>query len=192
MLDTFADIRQEFADRGFAYLSQSRADRFINEGFNDLTLLEEWPFLILETTGPAPQTIAAARRILSVASATTELQEADRDDLNDADPLLTQTGSARWWWREGSTINVYPLQTGTWTFRVVLSNVPMTAPTDTSVVPDEWRHLGVDFAVIRALRDRSNFQEADALLQAIQPDLDRMRETFIDLPRTQKITDAAA
>ena len=44
---------------------------------------------------------------------------------------------------------------------------------------------------IRALRDRSNYQEADALYQAIQPDLERMRESLIDLPRTQKLTDAA-
>jgi hypothetical protein len=193
MFDFFSDIRTEFSARGFSYLSQARADRFINEGFNDLATLEDWPFLYSTITGSSPIDLGNnVRKVLSVASATTKLQEADRDDINDTDPQLAQTGNGVYWWREAETVYAYPNSTTQWTVRTVLYPTDMVAPTDEPAVPGAWRHLGIDFAVIRALRDRSNYQEADALLQAIGPDLERMRDSLIDLPRMQKITDAAA
>jgi hypothetical protein len=193
---TFAELRSDFSARGFAYLDgstsdQARRDRMINQGQKALCLEDEWPFLIT-TTSPstAPITLTDVREIHSVVSSTTELQEADRDEINDGDPLMSQTGTAQYFWRDGpQTIRVYPLDTSTtWTVRYLKVPATMTAATDVPTVPDDWRFLIVDYAVIQALRDRSNFEEARALYDSIQPDLNRMREALVDLPWTQKTT----
>jgi hypothetical protein len=191
---TLAELRTDLQDRGFNYLSQTRQDRMLNIGQKALCLEDEWPFLQVTMTGVAPLTISDAREIHSVASATNELVERDFDEINNGDPLLTQTGTAQYFWRDGSsTLRVYPNDTSTtWTVRYLKTPATMTTAADVPAVPDDWRFLIVDYAVMAALRDRSNFQEADALFQAVQPDLNRMREALVDLPWTQKITDAAA
>lgn len=189
LLPTLADLRTELGDRGFYYLSQPRTDRFLNNGQHALCLEDEWPFLIQTITGIAPLTITDAREIHSVQSSTTELVEADRDEINDGDPLLTQTGTAQWFWRDGTTLRVYPLDASTtWTVRYLRFAPTLVNATDVPIVPDEWRFLIIEYAAMYALRDRSNYQEAQATWDAIQPDLNRMREALVDLPWTQKTT----
>jgi hypothetical protein len=99
--------------------------------------------------------------------------------------LLTQTGTASVYWRDGNNLRVYPADTGQWTVRYLKTPVDMTTGTDEPVVPNEWRLLIVEYAVVWALRDRSNYQEAAALQQALATEVNRMREALMDLPERQ-------
>lgn len=188
---TFANLKDRLYRRGFQYLQTSDADRageWINQGQDDLCLEDDWPFLVVTVQDTPPISLGDVREILSVESATTSLVETDRQDLVNADPGLTQTGTANAFWRDGSNLNVYPGDTGTFTVRYLTVPPDMVADTDEPIVPPKWRRLIVEYAVMRALRDRSNFQEAQAVYDALQVDLNRMREALIDLPERQLVT----
>jgi hypothetical protein len=187
---TLTDLLTEFYQRGFAYLNDSstgiaRATRWLNQGQRDLCMEDDWPFLLVTTTSTSPIALTDIREVLFVGDATRELEEADREELSPGDPLLTRTGSANAYWRDGSTIRAYPADTTTWTVRYLRMAPDMVNPTDEPVVPNEWRLLIVEYAVIWALRDRSNFQEAEALRQALVPEVARMQDALMDLPDRQ-------
>lgn len=195
----FGELQQELVDRGFTYLSdnaisQARRNRWLNQGRTDLNDLERWPWLEATQTGAAPLTIADMREPLYVATATALLEARTPDDLADSsDPLLATVGVPVYYWRDGMTkIQVYPLNVATQiTVRYLKVEADLAAATDTPIMPSRYHNLIVDFAAMRAYRDRSNFAEAKAIWDALQPDLARMREALLQ-PMYQRQTDPAA
>lgn len=189
-MSTFAELRTEFFARGFSYLNDAgaglvRAKAFTNMGYRDLVECEPWPWR--ETTASpttAPITsITDLGDLISVSTATGTLPLVDGEELRETDALLTQTGTARYVWIDGaSTIRTWPVDASTsLTVRYRKTSTDMSGDSDTpSLVPTRWQPLIVDFAVIRALRDKSNYAEAAAVRQGIEEDLDRMRETYFD------------
>lgn len=194
---TFAELQQELYDRGFSYLNenangQARAKRFLNQGYSDLTEDADWDFAKTTATGPAPLTVSDARDIQTVDGPNGRLEQRSLADLDD-DYDLTQPGTAAYWYRDGTQVKVYPVDTAPITVRYSKTPADLSASGDVPIVPARYHPLIVDFAVIRALRDRSNFAEADALYQALQVDLARMRAALLGQdPMYQRLTDPTA
>lgn len=186
-------------DRGFSYLadnanSQARRDRWINEGYQSLLEEADFPFEESTATGAAPLTIADLRDVRYVGNTDGELVQRSRQEIMGWNASQqTQTGNASYWYQDGSQIKVWPLDTRSITVRYLRTPPDLSAAGDTPIVPARYHDLIVDFAVLRALRDRSNYQEADALWQAMQVDLTRMRTALLGQdPMFQRITDPTA
>jgi hypothetical protein len=191
---TFADLQSELSARGFSYLDtpeyQARRDRFINRGYQQLCEEEDWPFLNAQATGAAPLAIDDLRSVTSVVNAAgVQLEERSLSWVLDENPALDQAGSGVYFWQDSTTVNVWPSDPQPVTVRYTLTPPVLAATGDQPVVPDRYRLLIVDYAVIQALRDRSNFQEAQALYDVIQQqELPRMREALMDYPMYQRLT----
>jgi hypothetical protein len=74
----FTTLQTEFFARGFDYLNDAgtgliRAKRWINDSYNEICQTADWPFLETSVTAANPQTIADARKILTVHDATNHL-----------------------------------------------------------------------------------------------------------------------
>jgi hypothetical protein len=79
-----------------------------------------------------------------------------------------------------STLKVWPADTSTsLTVRYLKVPTDLSSGADVPVVPTRYQPLIVDFAVVRALKDRSNFAEAQALRASLEEDLDRMRNALL-------------
>jgi hypothetical protein len=191
---TFDELKTELYARGFSYLNedaagQLRAARWINQGYQDLLEEADWPFATATVTDAPPVTITDLRDVLAVTGRNGALEQSTLADLDDAFDL-TQTGTAAWWYQDGTQIKTYPVDGSSLTIAYLKIPADLSASGDVPIVPARYHQLIVDFAVIRALRDRSNFAEADALWQALQVDLARMRSALLGQdPMFQRLTD---
>jgi hypothetical protein len=193
-------LLDEFYLRGVSYLDDggtgaTRATAFINQGRNDLNDLEPWDYLVSTATGTAPLSIPDLRDILYVATANGPLDGRDVSVFLNDDPTLTQTGTASYYWLDGlSSLKLWPADSST-AVTVRYLRVPAdlsSGSNEPSEIPSRYHHLIVDFAVIRALRDRSNFAEAQALRASIEPELDRMRDVLLgEIDIFQRSTEAS-
>ena len=113
---TFQQLLTEFFARGFDYLNDSgagetRAKQWINQSYQEICGLDDWPFLEATASGGSPLTIADLRTILSLTDTTTNtnLGFIDRRTLNEAYPDQSQAGNALYAYiTNGTTINTYP------------------------------------------------------------------------------------
>lgn len=179
----------EFYARGFSSLNDSgtgttRATQWINDGYQAVCELDSWPFLETTITGPAPLTISDLREILYVVDTTQgfRLVQGDARDVVDLDPAVTTSGIPTMYWLDGlTTLKVWQANTGdSLSVRYIKTPTDLSSGTDVPVVPGRYRNLIVDFAVMQALKDKSNFDEAKALLASVQPDIQRMRDALLD------------
>jgi hypothetical protein len=189
----FAALKDELTARGFGYLDESRKSRFVNQGYTDLCEEAPWPFLETTTSGAAPLSVSDVREVITVTNSDRELEGRDRRWITDENPLLDQTGVGTYWWRDGNNLRVWPVDVQSIT--VVYLRVPpaLERSEDVPIVPERYHHLIVEYAVIRALRDRMNFDDAQAVWTALQTDLQRMRDTLLDQAQWfQRLTDIGA
>lgn len=187
----FAELQQEVKDRGFEYLNDSsdRLKRWVNQGYSDLTEDSDWPWATDTTMNTTPMFIPDLRDVLSVTGPNGALEHRSVAELDDNFDL-TQSGTAEFWYQDGGQVKTYPVDGATVTVRYLRTPADLVADNDVPIVPERYHPLIVDFAVIRALRDRSNYAEADALWQALQVDLTRMRGALLGQePMFQRLTD---
>ncbi len=181
---TLASLRSELVARGFDYLTTARQTRYINNGYVALCEVEDWPWLETTTTGVAPLTISDLAEVMYVADPASNRQVQGRDprDILDYDPAQTTGGVPQYWWIDGSALKVWPLNTSlSLNVRYRKAPVLLSADADAPIVPNRYQTLIVDFAQIEALRDRSNYQEAQALAQSLDDShslLSGMRRTW--------------
>lgn len=164
---TYDLLIDELQDRGFDYLTDTRAGRYINQAYASICNRGQWPFLKTTTTGAAPLTIADLRAVLNVVdtTTTTKLVHMDRRHLIESvDTTLTTTGTPAYWYQESRTvIKVYPANT-TDTLSVHYLKVPaVLTGTATHVLPVEFEDLIVDGAAIRAYKDQGQLDTAASL-----------------------------
>lgn len=167
---TFADLQTEFLARGFADMTATadttRIKRWLNDAAHEIDDMNDWPYLNATTTGTAPLTIADLGTIESVTNVAGPytLAPRDRRDLRREFGDLTTVGTACFYYvTVGTTINVYPVQSGL-TLTVDYWKVPtdMSAGGDTPAMPDRYRMAIVDLAVERGSRDRGDEVGAQA------------------------------
>ncbi|HET7455393.1 MAG TPA: hypothetical protein VFJ76_07730 [Solirubrobacterales bacterium] len=159
---TRAELVQEVVDRGYNYVAPVRIGKFIDRAYRKICSRYPWPFLEASTTGVASFEIADLGKVLSVSANETPLPGRDRRWAAGVFPDLTQTGAATFWYLENRTLKVFPVDTAEVTVRYIKRPATL-ADSDTPVMPEEWQHLLVDFAVIHCLKDDDEVQEGQVL-----------------------------
>ena len=169
---TFKEIYEEVAARGFSDMLGEpagliRLKRWVNFAYKELTDLAPWPFLELTKEGLAPLTIAELGHVLSVTDKTddTVLVQTDRRTVVEEDPTLNETGVPQSWYRSGETqIAVYPANAAaTLIVRYLQNPADLAADGDTPVLPSRFHDVIVDGAVVRAYKNRDNFEAVKPL-----------------------------
>lgn len=192
MAFTLATLRQELYDRGFDYLSTTRARYFLNRSYLRACERYPWPFLETSTTGTAPLTISDIRAVLSVTDQTigSPLSFRDSRTVREEDPTLAATGNPDFWYLSGgTTITVYPPNT-TNTLLVGYIQVPdeLTADADVPLIPSRFQYLIVDGACWYAYRDSDNSEMADSAFQSYDDAIEEMAESLM-VPNMDSMTD---
>ena len=163
----FDELVDEFQARGFDYLSDTRAGRYVNQAYKSLCGRAQWPFLLTTTTGTAPLTIADLRAVRSVVDTTTDttLRWVDRRHLVTAiSNDLTISGNPSYWYQNSRTIvSVYPANTSN-TLSVNYLKIPtVLTGVATHIIPEEYEDLIIDGAVISAYKNQDDYDKAAAL-----------------------------
>lgn len=183
----FGELVQETAARGFSDLldggtQETRLKRWVNDSHREICDEEDWPFLEATKEGTAPLEIEDLGHVLSASNITTELilEPLDRRRVVDGDPDLDETGSSRYWYREGMTsIKVWPADTSS-TFVVrYIKAVELSEEKDEPLMPSVYHNLIVDGAVVRCLKNRHNYEAAQFVRQEWERGMNQMRHALL-------------
>lgn len=184
---TFQQLLTEFYARGFDYLNDSgagetRAKLWINQSYQEICGLDDWPFLEATATGASPLTIADLRNILYLTDTTLgqNLGFIDPRTLNEAYPDQSTPGNALYAYiTGGTTINTYPGNTDALKVRYIRVPADLVSGTDTPLIPARYRYAIVDFACGRAYMDSDNPQMAQAVRADGDTVVQSMREHLL-------------
>lgn len=154
---SFSTVLTELYNSGFDYLlanaQTDRAKRWVNQSYQELCAIEQWPFLKTSTTGTSPVSIPTLNRVLSVrdTNLNNRLVESDIDTLQDINPNLTTTGTAAWYYLDyssGPVVSTFPVTTNTIEVVFYQNPTPLAADGDILVIPDQF----IDIVVLGAMR----------------------------------------
>lgn len=165
----FGELKAELQARGFDYIPEARLGRWINRGYQRLCEENQWPFLRASTTGTAdtPIEVSDLRQIIEVIDTDNGRAISGEDEraIRRIDPNLTRYGNPEAWFLTNNEITVWPAEGSSASILVQYLKVPATlvSSTDTPIVPDRYHNLIVDAAVILALRDDEEWEQAAAL-----------------------------
>lgn len=174
-----AEIRTEVQGRGYHYLPTSRLDLWIRQTYEWVCSLYPWPFLETTATGAAPLTIPDLSQILYVSSSSHGLDGADLRDILDADPGLTETGTATNWYLDGNTVKIWPSEAGTTLAVRYLKSPPVLTDTDSPLLPSAYHEILIDGTVMRGLKDNDEYDTAQALQAVIDLQVEGMKNAIL-------------
>lgn len=188
----FNELVDELLARGTDYLDEdasslARAQRWINQAYQDILGLHAWPFVttfIVGATDAGTVTAADLRRILFVtvvsAGATepsdTPLDRVLIEDLVRDGIDLTLTGTPEVYYVEAGVVKSYPLG-GTLRLDYIKRVPPMTG-TNEPVFDSQYHNIIVDKAMVLAYKDNDNFEAATTLQTMLDADLRSMAEDY--------------
>ncbi len=184
-----AEMRDELEQRGYSFIVDlpDRANRWINQAYQEVCEAEDWPFCEATTTGTAPLTISDLRQILYVVDSTNDLPllGSDQRTIQQKDPDLTQTGSPCNFYLTGSTtLAVWPPDTSvSLTVRYLKVPAELDDDADEPIIPERFQELIIDGAVIKALKDTDRLGNAQALKQMWSESLYAMKLSLMDRNR---------
>ena len=189
---TFREMLTEFYARGFDYLNDSgagevRAKRWLNQSYQEICGLDDWPFLEVSTSGSLPLTISDLRTVMSATNTVTELPLSfiDRRSAVDAYPDLTEPGNPEYaYFTDATTIAGFPVGSDTINVRYIKVPADLSADSDTPIIPARYQYAIVDFACGRAYMDSDNPQMAQAVRADADTIIQSMREHLM-LPQHQ-------
>lgn len=180
-----AELRTRLKARGFDFLTDPELDRHLNDAYQEICDLEDWPFLTATATGAAPLSITDLRTVTSV----WETTDRKRLPLTTYDELvwrgldLTTTGTPCEYWIDGlTTVKTYPLG-GTLSVRYIKTTDALVNTDDEPVIPARFRDVIVTGAARIAAMDESAGVDADALGREYDRRLDVMRQALLDQSR---------
>ena len=162
------EIRAEVESRGYDYVSDSRLNLWIKQGYRWICSLEPWPFLETSVSGQAPLTIADLSQILHVSTGDETLRGADYRDIRDLDPNLDDTGTPVMWYLTGDTINTWPTSTEVLEVRYIRKPAELSSDSDTPLIPEAHHPVLVDYGVMSGLKDNDEYEQAQGLRAVIQ------------------------
>lgn len=188
----FAQLKSELASRGFDYLSDSRIGFFINQGRHELDMMELWPYRITEVSGTPPLTISdlgTIEEVVDTSNNYAQLQNTDRRTLRSAYNDISTTGSPTYFFVDNTSLRVFPIG-GSVTVRYYKRPADLSGSTDTPLAPSQYHMLIIDMAARWAYKDSDNEQEAQALGEDINRQLQIMRlDLLLNTPGNRTITD---
>lgn len=192
---TLAQARTELQVRGLDFLSNTRANAFLNDAMHEFHDYANWYWLETTTTGAAPLTIADLRDVLYVVDATNQNELANQDirDLIDVDAAQVSTGTPVSYWIDNTTIKVWPTATVNLSVRYVKVPTDLSADSDVPTFPSKYHSLWVTLAQARVYAQDENFSaQAEPLKQSAYQDLQNAAQLLmgrmLDAPATQNLT----
>ena len=201
---TFAELIAEVQARGFDDLDdatgEARIKRWLNDAYREITDAYPWPFLEANKEGTAPMTFTDLAHIHSLTDKTNGILLApmDRRSVVALDPKLSETGTASCWYMEGDQVlKVYPADTSsTFLARYIKRPAALAESTDEPLIPTAYQGIIVDGAVVRALKNRNNYEAAQFVREEWQRGLNQMVIALLkknyDQPMTTQRTGLAA
>lgn len=178
-----SDILTELRGRGLTIdVTDTRAYWMINTAHAELCDLYPWPFLETTTALAAPATITDVKHVLSVnASNGASLVYIDRKALALRGVTFTDTSATpdAWYWEDHDTLTTYPVATGLVTIRYIKAPVILAAG-DPILIPDRWRNVLVDAAMVRVYLDDDSFELAAPLRQEYDRAVQSMVATYFN------------
>lgn len=173
------EIRTEVEGRGYDYISDSRLNLWIKQGYKWVCSLEPWPFLETTVSGAAPLTVSDLSQILHVSHEDIVLRGADYRDIRDMDPALDDTGDPSFWYLEGDTIKTWPDSTKVLTVRYVRKPPELSSDTSTPLLPEAHHPILVDLAVISGLKDNDEYDQAQGLRGVVEAQVQDLRDQIM-------------
>lgn len=177
-----AAAQNEFAERGFDYLSTDRRTFYLNMAKDLFEDAYSFPWLETVATGVSPLTIADLKSVLYVRDSTNDTEliglPASQIIVNGID--LAMTGVPCNWWLDGENIVTgWPVSTSAvMQVRYVKQSDELVDPTDTPLIPARYHGTWVDMAVIRAYIDSDNYVAAQGLKQVVDIDLSQIIQRY--------------
>lgn len=184
---TFRQLLTEFYARGFDYLDDGgagevRAKRWINQSYQEICGMDDWPYLQTQVSAPAPLVIQDLATIESLTDSTVarNIGFIDRRTLVERYPDLSTTGSPNYAYvTNGNTINTYPISTDTLTVRYQRVVGDLYEDTDQPEIPAKYQYAIIDLACGRAYMDSDNPEMAQIVRRDADALVQQMREQFM-------------
>lgn len=189
----FAELTQELFDRGANYLdedasSQARAERWLNQAYQEICNLHAWPFMQTTATGTAGTgtvsvpDLRKVRFVGDISAGTTPGRRLRKILLEDLESSLevedaSTTGTPEFYYIDGGTIiRTYPV--GGTVYVAYTKRAQSMTGTDTPVFAIDYHDLIVDRAMIKVYKDSDNFEAAAALKDEYNAGLAAMAEDY--------------
>ena len=184
---TFTQLLTEFYARGFDYLNdggagETRAKRWINQSYQEICGMDDWPFLSTTTTGTAPLTVSDLGYVESLTDTTAgrNIGFIDRRTLAERYPDLSLAGAPNYAFiTGGTTINTYPSNSNTLSVRYFRLVNDLDEGTDQPVIPAKYQYAIIDLACGRAYMDSDNPEMAQIVRRDADALVQQMREQFM-------------
>ena len=173
------EIRAEVESRGYDYVSDSRLNLWIRQGYRYICALEPWPFLETSVSGQAPLTVADLSQILHVSTGDETLRGADYRDIRDLDPGLDDTGTPAMWYLTGDTINTWPTSTEVLEVRYIRKPAELTSDSSEPLIPEAHHPVLVDYAVMSGLKDNDEYEQAQGLRAVVEAQIQDLRDQIM-------------
>lgn len=173
------EIRAEVESRGYDYVSDSRLNLWIKQGYRWVCSLEPWPFLETTISGQAPLTVADLSQLLHVSSEDRVLRGADYRDIKDRDPNLDDVGTPEFWYLTGDTINTWPTSSEVLEVRYVRKPAELSSDSDVPLIPEAHHPILVDYAVMAGLKDNDEYEQAQGLRAVIDAQVQDLRDQIM-------------
>jgi hypothetical protein len=180
---TVAELKAEVQARGFNYVSGSRILSWLNRVYNRACERYPWPFLETTTSSTAPLSLTNLRNVVSVVDTTADqaLVWEDLRSIREEDPTLSITGTPTIWYLDGTSLNVYPVNT-TDTISVRYLQIPTALALDSdtpSLLPSRYHYILVDGVVAMAYEDSDNLKAAESAWGAFDGALQEMADVLL-------------
>lgn len=196
----FSDVLDELYNSGFEYLVDNnqtdRAKRWVNQSYQELCGLEEWPFLRVTVSQAAPMTLTDLGQIIKVTDTTNDyrLYEGDEGLVTALDPMLDDSGNPSYWYLTygtgGPTLNVWPASTITLNVSYMKNPAPLVADADPLVVPNQFIDAVVLGAMRRAYIDGTDSAGQYNIVKAEWHDrVEGMKRQLLPRPKHQAISE---
>lgn len=182
-----SDLLEEVYARGFRQQSHTaagivRVTRWVNQAVEEINDYMPWPWLEATETGTAPLAVSDLKLVLSVTDTTNPnpLWPTSYEEVLEADPTLAATGTPESYYFDGqSTLRVYPANTSdTISVRYVKTTAELAAAGDEPTIPEKYHDLIVDLAVLRAHKDKDNYDAVNVLRQLCDRELYRLSVNY--------------
>lgn len=176
---TFAELVSALQARGFDYLDDTVAGRYVNDAIQALDNLELWPYREASATGVAPLGISDLGTVEAVTNESLHVPLEPREYrslIGEGD--LSLVGTPVYWYLacpDGvPTVATFPV--GTDTIGVQYWRVtPELSGADEPAAPARFHSVIVDMAVVRAYLDSDNPESASALQSFVDRRVEELR-----------------
>lgn len=159
----FDSLVNEVYARGFDFLNDGadnsdRVKRWVNDSYQEICDLDNWPFLRATAIGTSPLTINDLRSVDSVGigdGGAYQLTMVAHSEARASGALSSSSTGSPWGWMLDAQGRVQGVPLGTEQLTVDYYRVPpqLVAGSDTPLMPARFHYAIVDFAVARAMQD---------------------------------------